>query len=93
MKEPHHSHGHTPREVPAFPTEVTFKAVYKNHTFLEETIRSVLAENGLAAHVGSRFSRNAKFVSFTVTAEFADESHLNTVCAALASLPGFSTMF
>jgi len=93
MNDHHQTRKHNPREVPPFPTEVTFKAVYKNQTFLEETIRSVLAENGLAAQVGSRFSRNAKYVSFTVTAEFADESHLNAVCAALASLPGFSAMF
>jgi putative lipoic acid-binding regulatory protein len=84
---------HTPREVPDFPTEVTFKAVYRNMPFLADTLAHIFAENNISPLVSSKTSRGGKFISFTVTAHFESEDQLRRVCASAASMEGFTTMF
>ncbi len=81
------------REVPDFPTEVTFKAIYHNSPHLTDMLNNIFAENNIAPHVNSKTSKNGKFISYTVTAFFQSEEQLKKVCANASSIEGFTTMF
>ncbi|HNU91972.1 MAG TPA: DUF493 family protein [Spirochaetota bacterium] len=81
------------RELPEFPTEITFKAVYRFSPHIMGTIRNALHEQGLKAAVSSRPSSGGKFVSFTVTAVFDSEERLKAACGVVAAIEGFMTMF
>lgn len=81
------------RELPDFPTEITFKAIYRFSPHLMETLRNALHEHGLSAVVESRPSSGGKFVSYTVTAVFESEERLKAVCGVVAAIEGFMTMF
>ncbi len=86
-------HHNPPRELPGFPTELTFKAVYRFSPHLVETLKNALHEQGLSAAVLSRPSSGGKFISCTVTAVFESEERLNAVCGLAAEIEGFMTMF
>ncbi|MBP7603462.1 MAG: DUF493 domain-containing protein [Spirochaetes bacterium] len=82
-----------PGGLPDFPTEVTFKAVYRFSPHLMETLKNALHEQGLNAAVSGRPSSGGKFVSYTVTARFESEERLDAVCGVVAAIEGFMTMF
>jgi len=81
------------RTVPEFPTEVTFKAVFRNRPYTMETLKNLCGEAGLDAVVIGKESRNGNFISFTVTAVFPDETTLKNLCGTVGTLEGFYTMF
>ena len=72
-----------------YPAEITFKSVFTHHPELHEIIIGVLAEHGVAGEVSHKPSKNDKFVSYTITAQFGSESHLNEVCGSLSAIQGF----
>ncbi|HNR88585.1 MAG TPA: DUF493 family protein [Spirochaetota bacterium] len=78
---------------PDFPTEVTFKAVFRSSPFTRDTIRSLVLEHNVDPEISQRESREGRFVSITVTAVFPSEKVLQAVCANIAALDGFVTMF
>ncbi len=91
----HGNHRHDPgKRAPApFPTEITFKAIYKNGPSIVESVANTLREFQPDHEIRSTPSRNHKFVSFTITALFPTEEHLTRLCNALSALHGFTTMF
>lgn len=78
---------------PDFPTELTFKAVFRERTNLREEIAAILAEKGIDAQLGEKRSVKNSFISFTVTATFPSEEMLQMVCSRIGSLDGFRMMF
>jgi len=81
------------KKVPEFPTEITFKAVYRNLPYLMETLKNILAEHAISADISARTSKNSTYISYTITAVFPEEGVLNTVCGRLTTLKGFTAMF
>ncbi len=81
------------RELPDFPTEIIFKAVFRNVPFVHESIAQICAEAGLNVAISERASRNSNFVSYTVTAVFPSEAMLNMICGRIGELEGFMMMF
>jgi putative lipoic acid-binding regulatory protein len=75
-----------------YPAEITFKSVFSHNPELHEIITAVLADHGVEGQVSHKPSRNSKFISFTITAEFRSESHLNDVCTGIAAIRGFIMM-
>ncbi len=78
---------------PDFPTEITFKAVFRERDRLRGEIEAILAEKGIDARLGEKRSAKSSFISFTVTATFASEEALQTVCSRIGALEGFRMMF
>ncbi len=78
---------------PDFPTEVTFKAVFRRRDGLHEEIAAILKEKGIEAWLGERRSAKSTFVSFTVAATFPSEEMLKLVCSRIGALEGFRMMF
>jgi putative lipoic acid-binding regulatory protein len=76
-----------------YPAEITFKSVFTCRNDLHEVITTLLVEQELDARVNHRPSRNSKFISFTITAEFKSDSHLEQVCSCISSIDGFIMMF
>jgi hypothetical protein len=81
------------RGLPDFPTEVVFKAVFRNKPYTIETLKSVCREAGIDAIVSDRESRNGTFISYTITAVFPSEEVLKAVCSRVGAIEGFYTMF
>ncbi len=81
------------RAVPDFPTEVVFKAVFRNSPYTLETLKSLCGEAGIDAVVTERESGKGNFISYTITAVFPDESTLKNLCNNIGGLEGFYTMF
>ena len=77
----------------AYPTEITFKSVFACNATIALELASILDEHGIIGQITHRNSRNSKFISYTITAEFASESHLEELCARISSLQGFVIMF
>jgi hypothetical protein len=75
-----------------YPAQITFKSVFRHHPDLPRLMDSILADHRIEARVAHRFSKNKKFVSYTITAEFSSESHLNKTCAGISSIHGFIMM-
>lgn len=75
-----------------YPAEITFKSVFSHDPGLHEIISAILVEHGVEGRVSHKPSRNSKFISFTITAEFSSESHLNDVCTRITSIQGFIMM-
>lgn len=75
-----------------YPAEITFKSVFLLNPELHEIISGVLVEHSIGGEVSHKPSRNSKFISYTITAEFSSESHLNEVCAKIAAIQGFIMM-
>jgi putative lipoic acid-binding regulatory protein len=76
-----------------YPSEITFKSVFMHDARLHEILETILQDNGISGRVTHRSSRNSKFVSYTITAEFISESHLNETCARISAVKGFIMMF
>ncbi len=76
-----------------YPAEITFKSVFYLRQDLHDAITALLAEHGLDAQIDHRPSRNSTFISYTITAEFDSESHLERVCACIATVDGFVMLF
>lgn len=81
------------RTLPAFPTEIIFKAVFRNFPFVRENILQTCAESGIDATITERASKNGTFISYTITATFPNENTLRIVCTRIGELEGFMTMF
>ncbi len=75
-----------------YPAEITFKGFFTHRPELHDDLVSALEEKGIIAAVSLRPSRNGKFSSFTITAEFSSEEQLNDVCSRVASISGFFMM-
>ncbi len=76
-----------------YPSEVTFKSVFRNGGRTHESIISIIREYGLDATVDNRASREGKFISYTISGVFPSEEVLTTVCQRIASLELYMTMF
>jgi len=76
-----------------YPAPITFKSVFVDHPDISHTIRSIFIEHKIECRVTHRFSKNSKFVSYTISAEFASESDLNDICAGISAIQGFIMMF
>jgi putative lipoic acid-binding regulatory protein len=76
-----------------FPREITFKAVYKNQPQTIDTIKSCLGEKNISYTLTEKFSANGKFISYTVSSYFENETLLHDVCSMLKSIEGFMMMF
>jgi putative lipoic acid-binding regulatory protein len=72
-----------------YPAEITFKSVFSHHSDLHGIVIAILEEHGVAGNVSQKPSRNKKFISYTITAEFGSESHLSNVCDSLTAIQGF----
>lgn len=89
-----HEAGHAhARELPDFPTEIIFKAVFRNIPFVRESIVQLCAESGIDAAVTERASRNSTFISYTVTAIFPSDEVLRVLCRKIGEIEGFLMMF
>ncbi|HPA73583.1 MAG: DUF493 family protein [Spirochaetes bacterium] len=86
-------HASPGREVPDFPTEVTFKAIFRNRPYTMETLKNICQEAGLDAEISDRGSSKGNFISYTVTAMFPSDDALKTLCARIGQVEGFYTMF
>ncbi|MBN2077716.1 MAG: DUF493 domain-containing protein [Spirochaetes bacterium] len=75
-----------------YPAEITFKVFFTHRPDLRGDLMAVLEEQGTAAAVSLRSSRNGKHSSFTITSTFSSEEQLNEVCSRIASLSGFFMM-
>jgi len=76
-----------------FPREITFKVIFHNTLFLKEMLINICAENTIDAHITERESKQGKFISYTITAMFAEEKLLHAICSHITQLDGFITMF
>jgi putative lipoic acid-binding regulatory protein len=86
-----HIRGSMKKEI-NYPAEITFKSVFSHNPELHEIITTILIEHGVEGQVSHKPSKNSKFISFTITAEFKSESHLNDVCTRIATIRGFIMM-
>ncbi len=86
------AHANT-RELPDFPTEIIFKAVFRNIPFVCESIVQLCAEFGLNATVTERASKHSNFISYTVTAVFPSDEVLQMLCTRIGEIEGFMMVF
>jgi putative lipoic acid-binding regulatory protein len=75
-----------------YPAEITFKSVFTRDPELFSIIAAILADHGVNGQVTHKHSKNSTFISFTITADFSSESHLNDVCASISGIRGFIMM-
>jgi putative lipoic acid-binding regulatory protein len=76
-----------------YPSELTFKAVFRNREYTQQSLRTLLSESELEGTVTSRESRNGKFVSYTITSVFPDEETLDRLCSRISGMEGFMMLF
>ncbi len=76
-----------------YPTEMTFKAIFRNNKIDVSDLEKLLFENHLNGKISFKESRTGKFISYTVTAVFPTDESLNHICSQVASLEGFMSMF
>lgn len=88
-----HEHKHGVRELPDFPTEITFKVICKNLGHIEGRLRSVMSGFDLQADIGGRTSRKSTFISYTVTAVFPSDEVLQRALEMISAIDGVMTMF
>ncbi|HOD13265.1 MAG TPA: DUF493 family protein [Spirochaetota bacterium] len=75
-----------------YPAEITFKSVFKHDPELFSVIAAILADHGINGQITHRHSKNSTFISFTITADFNSETHLNQVCCSISAVRGFIMM-
>ena len=75
-----------------YPQEITFKAVYRTEKYPRESIISCFSEKGTKHEISEKPSGKGNFVSFTLTACFESEDHLNDICYNLKCIDGFVLM-
>ena len=76
-----------------YPSEITFKAIFKNNKIDVSDLEKLLFENHLNGQISYKESRTGKFISYTVTAVFPSDESLNYICSHIASFEGFMSMF
>ncbi len=72
---------------------LTFKSVFMNNEGTSDRIEVLMAEQGITGSITSRESRENRFISYTVTAEFKSEDILNELCTRISDLQGFIMLF
>ncbi|MBN2159947.1 MAG: DUF493 domain-containing protein [Spirochaetes bacterium] len=75
-----------------YPAEITFKSIFVHDPELAEIIRAILDEQGVAGEISHKPSKNSKYISYTITAEFESETRLNEVCCRISAIAGFIMM-
>ena len=76
-----------------YPSEITFKAIFRNNKIEVSDLERLLSENNLNGEISFRESRKGKFISYTVTAVFPSDESLDYICSCVASFDGFMSMF
>lgn len=76
-----------------FPTECTFKAVFRSREETETSIRHLLNEKNLKGSIAGKKSKNGKFISYTVIARYDTEDQLQEICREVSALQGYMTLF
>jgi putative lipoic acid-binding regulatory protein len=76
-----------------YPAQITVKSIFTHDAMHHQIIETILMEHGAAGRITYRESKKSKFISYTITAEFASESHLNEICAKISALQGFIMLF
>jgi putative lipoic acid-binding regulatory protein len=84
--------GITKKEI-IYPSEIIFKAVFRNKPYTLDTIKNIISENTVKGSVTTRESSGGKFISYTVTATFESEDILNATCSKIVMLEGFMSLF
>ncbi len=75
-----------------YPAEITFKSVFTQDPELFSLITDILADHNVNGQIAHKHSKNSTFISFTITAEFNSEAHLNKVCCSISAVRGFIMM-
>ena len=76
-----------------YPTELTFKAIFRNNPYTLDSIKAILTEEKIEGSVNIMPSKNSKFISYTINAVFPSEDCLNRVCSKITTLDAYMTMF
>lgn len=76
-----------------YPSEVVFKAIFRNLPYTADTIKNIVHEHSMNGKVTSKESSGGKFISYTVTATFHSEDLLNASCTKITMIEGFMSMF
>ncbi len=76
-----------------WPSEITFKSIFRNKSYIMESIKSILMENNIKGDVYHKESKNGKFISYTITGTFLSDSELQLICHKISTIEGFMTMF
>ncbi len=76
-----------------YPSEVMFKAIFRNREYILESIKNILADKNIQGDVKAKESKNGKFVSYTVNGLFSSEDELNSICTSITMVDGFMSMF
>lgn len=87
------STGEAVKALPDFPTEITFKAVFRNNSSTLGVIQEILNEQGVNAEISMRESKKSTFISYTIVAVFPSEEVLQETCHAVSLVDGFFTLF
>jgi len=72
-----------------YPSEIIFKAVFRNRPYIFDTLKNIVHENAVNGAVVSKESSGGKFISYTVTATFQSEDVLNSTCTQITMIEGF----
>jgi len=83
----------TPKKEIQYPSEIVFKAVFRNMPYTMDVIKNIIHEHADSVNVTSRESSGGKFISYTVTAIFQSEERLNSSCTQITMTEGFMMLF
>jgi putative lipoic acid-binding regulatory protein len=75
-----------------YPAEITFKSVFTQDPELFSVIAAILADHGISGQITHKHSKNSTFISFTITADFNSEEHLDELCCSISAVRGFIMM-
>ncbi len=76
-----------------YPAEITFKTIFSSRDDIVTALDAILNARGIAGCITGAMSRNGKFISYTITAEFESEAHLQDICGSISSIGGFIMLF
>jgi len=76
-----------------YPSEIIFKAVFRNMPYTMDTIKNIVHEHADSVSVTAKESSEGKFISYTVTAVFQSEERLNSSCTQITMIEGFMMLF
>jgi len=76
-----------------YPSEVIFKAIFRNSSHTMIGIKSILSENEIDAEVTSKESSGGKFISYTVKGIFPSDESVQSICKKIQTLEGYMSMF
>jgi len=83
----------TPKKEIIYPSEIVFKAVFRNMPYTMDIIKNIIHEHADNVNVTSKESSGGKFISYTVTATFKTEEKLNSSCTQITMTEGFMMLF